>query len=107
MQRNSRKVGPEVQSALAAKQQAEQWQDMEPLQEQFEGFRKTLDQQRAAAQKLQEVGPALPRPAHCRPYNASQQSLVLLRISSGPECAKCNTDSVQAYKALHCSDAIR
>ena len=63
MQRNGRRVGPEVQSALAAKQQAEQWQDMEPLQEQFDGYRKTLDQQKAAAQKLQEVCPALPRPA--------------------------------------------
>ena len=54
MQKNARKVGPEVQSALA-KQQAEQTQDLALLQEQLEGLKKTLDQQKAAAQKMEQV----------------------------------------------------
>ena len=54
MQKNSRKVGPEVQSALA-KQQAEQTQDLALLQEQLDGLKKTLDQQKAAAQKMEQV----------------------------------------------------
>jgi ABC-type phosphate transport system auxiliary subunit len=54
MQRISRKVGPEVQNALA-KQQAEQTQDLALLQEQLDGLKKTLDQQKTAAQKMEQV----------------------------------------------------
>ena len=54
MQKNSRKVGPEVQSALA-KQQAEHTEDLALLQEQLDGLKKTLDQQKAAAQKMEQV----------------------------------------------------
>jgi hypothetical protein len=54
MQQNSRKVGPEVQNALA-KQQVEQTQDMAVLQEQLDGLKQTLNQQKAAAQKMVQV----------------------------------------------------
>lgn len=48
---NARKVGPEVQSALA-KQQDEQTQDMAVLQEQLDGLKKALNQQKAAAHAM-------------------------------------------------------
>ena len=54
MQQNARKVGPEVQNALA-KQQVEQTQDMAVLQEQLDGLKNTLDQQKAAAQQMVQV----------------------------------------------------
>ena len=53
MQKASRRAGPEVQNALAAKQQAQQ--DTSPLQEQLDVVKRALDQQRAAAQKLEQV----------------------------------------------------
>ena len=49
-----RKFGPEVQSALA-KQHAEQTQDMAVLQEQLDGLKKTLNQQKAAAHAMVQV----------------------------------------------------
>ncbi|KAL0022054.1 hypothetical protein WJX77_011609 [Trebouxia sp. C0004] len=48
---NLRKIGPEVQNALS-KQQVEQTQDMAVLQEQLDGLKNTLNQQKAAAQKM-------------------------------------------------------
>lgn len=54
MQKNSRKVGPEVQSALA-KQQAEHTEDLALLQEQLDGLKKTLNQQKAAAHAMVQV----------------------------------------------------
>lgn len=55
MQSSSRRLSPEVQSALAAKQQAQQAQDIARLQEQLDASQKALDQQKAAAQKLEQV----------------------------------------------------
>lgn len=55
MQGNSRRIGPEVQDALSAQQQAQQAQELTPLQEQLDGFRDALEQQKAAAQKLEQV----------------------------------------------------
>ena len=40
---------------LSAQQQAQQAQELTPLQEQLDGFRDTLEQQKAAAQKLEQV----------------------------------------------------
>ena len=54
MQQNARKVGPEVQNALA-KQQDEQTQDMAVLQEQLDGLKKALNQQKAAAHAMVQV----------------------------------------------------
>lgn len=55
MQSSSRRAGPEVQSALAAKQQAQRAQDITRLQEQLDASQKALDEQKAAAQKLEQV----------------------------------------------------
>ena len=55
MQGNSRRIGPEVQDVLSAQQQAQQAQELTPLQEQLDGFRDALEQQKAAAQKLEQV----------------------------------------------------
>ncbi|KAA6427701.1 MAG: hypothetical protein FRX49_02364 [Trebouxia sp. A1-2] len=54
-QKSVRKVGPEVQSALAM-QQVEQTQDMAVLQAQLDGLKSTLNQQKAAAQKMVQNG---------------------------------------------------
>ena len=54
-QSSSRRGGPEVQSALAAKQQAQRAQDITRLQEQLDASQKALDEQKATAQKLEQV----------------------------------------------------
>ena len=54
-QSSSRRAGPEVQSALAAKQQAQRTQDITRLQEQLDASQKALDEQKATAQKLEQV----------------------------------------------------
>ena len=54
-QSSSRRSGPEVQSALAAKQQAQRAQDITRLQEQLDASQKALDEQKATAQKLEQV----------------------------------------------------
>jgi hypothetical protein len=51
----SRRAGPEVQNALAAKQQAQRAQDITRLQEQLDASQKALDEQKATAQKLEQV----------------------------------------------------
>ena len=54
-QSSSRRGGPEIQSALAAKQQAQRTQDITRLQEQLDASQKALDEQKATAQKLEQV----------------------------------------------------
>lgn len=55
VQASTRQTGPEVQTALAAKQQAQQAEDIARLQEQLDASQKALDHQKAAAQKLEQV----------------------------------------------------
>lgn len=70
MQGSSRRGGPEIQNALAAKQlaqqaqqtqqtqsaqQAEQAANIARLQEQLNASMKAIDEQKAAAQKLEQV----------------------------------------------------
>ena len=44
-----------MKSALAAKQQAQRTQDITRLQEQLDASQKALDEQKATAQKLEQV----------------------------------------------------
>ena len=55
LQGSSRRGGPEIQTALAAKQQAQQAQDIARLQEQLNASQKALDEQKSAALKLEKV----------------------------------------------------
>ncbi len=54
-QSSSRRGGPEIQGALAAKQQAQRTQDISRLQEQLDASQKALNEQRATAEKLEQV----------------------------------------------------
>ena len=91
MQKNGRRGGPEVQNALAAKQQNEQTQDMASLQEQLDGLKKTLNQQKAAAQKLEQVKAA----AAC--CHLSCHIVMTIRVQKNylhRKCAYCHTEPV-------------
>ncbi|KAL0021085.1 hypothetical protein WJX79_001298 [Trebouxia sp. C0005] len=71
-QKSVRKVGPEVQSALAM-QQVEQTQDMAVLQAQLDGLKSTLNQQKAAAQKMVQ-SLQLAEKAHQQAQQAQEQA---------------------------------
>ena len=64
-----RKVGPEVHNALA-KQQLEQTQDMAVLQEQLDGLKKTLNQQKAAAHAMVQVRARAKATSYCFPVTS-------------------------------------
>ncbi len=71
-----RKVGPEVQNALA-KQQLEQTQDMAVLQEQLDGLKKTLNQQKAAAHAMVQVRAQAKASSCCFPVTSGVSSQAL------------------------------
>lgn len=84
-----RKVGPEVQSALAM-QQVEQTQDMAVLQAQLDGLKSTLNQQKAAAQKMVQVRARLLLAVFLSHCYKRWHAVNLVRCYSHHDCAQCN-----------------